>query len=252
MRVNPGGIRVGGEGGGRSAVQIASERRFRNLRSDLTLDVRQMSAALKKLRVLTRQGRQNELDLKQTIAQTANNAGDLEIIWQAPRKNRVKLLLLMDVGGSMTPYSRLCSQLFSAAHQASHFKQFKSYYFHNCPYEVLYENMARRKGESTQEVLQQFDSTWTCIVVGDAAMAPSELMSAGGAIDFYYMNTRPGWYWLQQIKETIPRTVWLNPDPPRYWTTTFTVQKIQTLFEMYPLTLNGLDDAIAFLRKKSV
>lgn len=250
--VNPGGIRVGGEGGGRSAVQIASERRFRNLRSDLTLDVRQMSAALKKLRVLTRQGRQNELDLKQTIQQTANNAGDLEIIWQAPRKNRVKLLLLMDVGGSMTPYSRLCSQLFSAAHQASHFKQFKSYYFHNCPYEVLYENMARRKGESTQEVLQQFDSTWTCIVVGDAAMAPSELMSAGGAIDFYYMNTRPGWYWLQQIKETIPRTAWLNPDPPRYWTTTFTVQKIQTLFEMFPLTLNGLEDAIAFLRKKSV
>lgn len=247
--VNPAGVRVGGEGGGRSAVQIASARRFRDLRNDLTLDVRQMGTALKKLRVLTRRGRQSELDLDGTIERTAQNAGDLEILFRAPRKNRVKLLLLMDVGGSMTPYSRLCSRLFSAAHQASHFKAFKSYYFHNCPYDILYENMGRNQHLSTQHMLDQIDETWTCIIVGDAAMAPTELMSSGGGLDYYTMNERSGLWWLEHIRASIPATVWLNPDPVSYWPTTFSVRKIQSIFEMYPLTINGLDDAVHELRR---
>ena len=250
---NPSGIRVGGKedgSGGRSAVQIARERRFRNLRSDLKLDVRQIGMALRKLRRLTREGHEEELDLDSTIEATAKNAGDLEIIMQPPRANRVKLLLLMDVGGSMTPYTKLCSQLFSAAHQATHFKQFQSYYFHNCPYGTVYTDMARREGKSLREILDQLDGSWRCIIVGDAAMAPGELMYAGGAIDLYYMNPRSGISWLREIKEVIPRTAWLNPDPVRYWGTTYTTVKIREIFEMYPLTLDGLDDAVRLLRRK--
>lgn len=250
---HPSGIRVGGqEGAGRrSAVQIATARRFRNLRSDLKLDVRQIGLALRKLRALTREGRADELDIDETIAATARNAGDLELRWRPPRANQVKLLLLMDVGGSMTPYTRLCSRLFSAAHQATHFKHFKSYYFHNCPYESVYEDMSRRQGVETREVLDMVDATWRCIVVGDAAMAPGELMYAGGSIDLYHMNQRSGWWWLQQLAERVPRTVWLNPDPVRYWEATFTTRKIRELFEMYPLTLDGLEEAVTRLRRKT-
>lgn len=143
---NPAGVRIGESGpgkknGGGGAVAVAQARNFRNLRRDIKLDVRSIGVALRKLKLLTRDGRADELDLDGTIEATGKNAGDLEIVMRAPRKNKVKLLLLMDVGGSMTPYSRLCSRLFTAAHQASHFKQFKSYYFHNCPYGVLYEDM---------------------------------------------------------------------------------------------------------------
>lgn len=247
---NPAGIRVGGQGGSRSAVQIASERRFRNLRSDLKLDVRQIGVALRKLRQLTREGLEDELDIEATVEATSRNAGDLEIVMRPPRANRVKLLLLMDVGGSMTPYAQLCSQLFSAAHQATHFKQFQSYYFHNCPYGELYEDMARRVRKPTQEVLDQLDGSWRCIIVGDAAMAPDELMRVGGAIDFFTMNQRAGISWLRLLKETIPRAVWLNPDPVRYWQSTYTTHKIREVFEMYPLTLDGLDEAIRLLRQK--
>lgn len=246
---HPSGIRVG-QGGQRTAVQVAQDRRFRNLRSDLTLDVRQMGVALRKLRHLTRQQHLQELDIDQTINATADNAGDLELVFRSPRKNNVKLLLLMDVGGSMTPYTRHSSQLFSAAHQATHFKAFESYYFHNCPYDVVYTDMERRQGVSTKALLKEKDSSWTCIIVGDAAMAPGELMYAGGAIDLYHLNERSGLSWLTELREAMPRSVWLNPDPPHYWTTTFTVQKIRALFPMYPFTLGGLDEAINELRKK--
>jgi uncharacterized protein with von Willebrand factor type A (vWA) domain len=249
---NPAGIRVGGPGGGRSAVQVAMDRRFRNLRDDLVLDVRQFSTALKKLRILTRDGRQEELDLEGTIDQTARNAGDIELVFEQPRKNQVKLLLLCDVGGSMNPYTHLTSLLFSAAHKASHFKHFESYYFHNCVYGKLYTDMARRKSKPTEEVLSQVDQTWRCIIVGDAAMAPYELMDSGGAIDFYYMNKDAGITWLRRIKEKIPRTVWLNPDPPKYWGSTYSTITIAKIFDMFPFTLEGLDDAIRELRSTRV
>lgn len=249
---NPAGVRVGGEGKSRSAVQVATARRFKNLRSDLRLDVRQISAALRKLRVLTRRGVANELDLDGTVEATAKNAGDLELHWQAPRKNRVKLLLLMDVGGSMTPYTRLCSELFSAAHQASHFQSFESYYFHNCPYEVVYKDMSRRKGVPFGEVLNNLNAQWKCIIVGDAAMAPGELMYVGGAIDLYQLNVRTGISWLREIKEVMPSSVWLNPDPVRYWNTSFTARKIQEIFSMKALTLEGLDEAVQELRRHAV
>jgi hypothetical protein len=247
---NPAGVRVGGEGGGGRAVQIAQARNFRNLRGDLKLDIRQMGVALRKLKDLSREGRQDELDLEGTIDRTARNAGDLELAWRAPRKNRVKLMLLMDVGGSMTPHARLCSRLFSAAKQASHFKELKSYYFHNCVYEHLYEDMSRRSRVRTQDVLREVGRDWLCVVVGDAAMAPYELMETGGAIDLYEMNLRPGIHWLGRIKEEVPRAVWLNPDPVGYWEVTYTVRRIREIYDMFPLTLDGLDESVRWLRSK--
>jgi uncharacterized protein with von Willebrand factor type A (vWA) domain len=246
---HPSGVRVGGEGGNRSAVQVASERRFRNLRKDLTLDVRDIGMALRRLRQLTREGNEDTLDLQETIDRTAKNAGYLELVFRPPRENNVKLLLLCDVGGSMTPYSRLTSRLFSAAHQASHFKSFKSYYFHNCPYETLYTDMERERGEPTERVLRNLDSTWRCIVVGDAAMAPTELTSAGGSVNYWHYNDKPGIDHLRTLRETIPRTVWLNPDKPQWWGS-WTTKKIKKMFEMYPFTMQGLEAAVDELRRR--
>jgi uncharacterized protein with von Willebrand factor type A (vWA) domain len=247
---HPAGVRVGGSGGNRSAVQVAGERRFRNLRKDLTLDVRDIGMALRRLRRLTREGGPEKLDLAATIDRTARNAGDIELVFRPPRENNVKLLLLCDVGGSMNPYTRLTSRLFSAAHQASHFKSFKSYYFHNCPYETLYTDMARREGEPTRSVFRNLDATWRCIVVGDAAMAPGELTQRGGSVDYWHFNERPGLEYLQELRDIIPRTVWLNPDKPSWWGS-WTTQQIKEIFPMHPFTMQGLEDAVDELRRRA-
>ena len=240
---NPGGVRVGGAGGGRSAVQVASDRRFKNLRHDVVLDVRQIGMALRRLRKLGRHGRPDELDLEGTIDETARNAGDIELVFRPERKNSVKLLLLMDVGGSMTPYAQLCERLFSAAHAATHFKAFKHYFFHNCVYETLFSDMYRRDGEPTSKVLAELDRTWFCIVVGDAAMAPYELMSPGGSVDYFHQNAEAGVVWLNRIHERMPRSLWLNPEPRTYWDLP-TTRMIQQIFSMFPLTLDGLEEGL--------
>ncbi len=240
---HPKGIRVGGEGRNRSAVQVATERRFRNLRKDVTLGVRDIGQALRRLRELTRDGRDEEIDVEATIDRTARNAGDIELVFRPPRQNEVKLLLLMDVGGSMTPHTRLTSKLFSAAHQASHFKAFDSYYFHNCPYGRLYTDIERREGESTDRLLRNLDRTWRCILVGDAAMAPEELMFQGGAIDYGHDNETPGIEYLKRLRETVGEAVWLNPHPPHWWGS-WTTRKIKQLFPMFPLTMEGLEEAV--------
>ena len=245
---NPQGVRVGGQGRNKSAVQVAGERRFQNLRKDITLDVRDISQALRRLRELTRDGKRDELDIDATIDQTARNGGDIELVFQPPRENNVKLLLLMDVGGSMDPYARLTSRLFSAAHQVSHFKAFQTYYFHNCPYERLYDDMARREAEPTERVLGNLDRTWRCIIVGDAAMAPSELMHEGGAINYFHQNDTAGIDYLRKLDDKVLETVWLNPHNPKWWGG-WTQRKIQELFPMFPLTMSGLEDAVATLRK---
>lgn len=244
---HPNGIRVGGEGRNQSAVQVASERRFQNLRKDVTLGVRDIGQALRRLRELTRDGRDEEIDVQATIDQTARNGGDIELVFRPPRENNVKLLLLMDVGGSMTRYTKLTSRLFSAAHQASHFKSFDSYYFHNSPYGTLYTDMERQEGESTRRILNNLDHTWKCILVGDAAMAPEELMYQGGAIDYHHDNETPGFEYLKAIDEAVGDVVWLNPHPPHWWGS-WTTRKIRTLFEMFPLTMEGLEEAVDELR----
>lgn len=240
---HPAGIRIGGEGWGRHAIQIAQERRFRNYRNDLTLDVRQLKLALKGLRQLSRIGPEDELDLEETIEATAKNAGELDFIWRRSRKNAVKVLLLMDVGGSMEPFALLCSQLFSAAHSSTHFKDFRYYYFHNCIYDNLYQDIERQEAVSTDHLLHTLEPDYKLLLVGDARMGPWELMERYGAINYYERNETPGIVWLKRINEHFTHSAWLNPDSPRFWIHS-TVRVIGRLFPMFPLTIDGLGQAV--------
>jgi uncharacterized protein with von Willebrand factor type A (vWA) domain len=240
---NPAGIRIGGPGGGHHAVKIAEERRFLNYSSDLTLDVRQIKVALRGLRRLNRVGPQDELDIEETIDLTAKSAGEIELVWKRRRKNNVKLLLLMDTGGSMDPYIQTCSQLFTAAHSSTHFKDFQYYYFHNCIYNDVYRDMERMEKVSTDYLLQTLEPDYKTVIVGDAYMAPSELLDKNGAIYYYQDNDTPGIEWLKRIAGHFTHSVWLNPDYdlPQQPTTTALIGKI---FPMYDLTLDGLEKAV--------
>ncbi|HVU90272.1 MAG TPA: VWA domain-containing protein [Pirellulales bacterium] len=244
---HPSGVRVGGEGGGRSAVQVAGERRFRNLRSDRILDTRQIGIALRRLKRLNKDEGPEELQLDDTIDHSARNGGEIELVFGPPRRNRVKLLLLMDVGGSMDPYTHLCERLFSAAHAANHFKKFEHRFFHNCVYERVYTDIQIWKGEPTVDLLANLDHTWSVIFVGDAWMAPSELTHLGGALSFDYRNSETGLAWLVRIRERVPNSVWLNPEPRERWNAA-TIRMIRRLYPMYELTIDGLTEAVDVLR----
>lgn len=244
---HPTGIRIGGTGGGRSALAVADARRFRAYRRDLVLDTRQIAAALRKLRTMARKGDEEELDLEETIDATARNCGDLEVKMRPPRKNDLRVILLMDVGGSMDPYARLCSRLFSAAHQGGGFRELKPFYFHNCVYSRVYEDAGFTKPVETTELLRMHDPSWRLIVVGDAYMHPGELMMAtaswwdgrGGPV---------GLTWLARLADRFPRAAWLNPEPPDIWDAP-TIAEIRTVFDMFPLTLEGLDEMVHALRR---
>lgn len=245
--VNPQGIRVGGQGGNRSAVQVATERRYRNLRHDRVLDTRQIGTALRRLRRLAREGNELELNLPLTIDKTCRDGGEIDLVFTPPRNNRVKLMLLMDVGGSMDPHTELCERLFSAAHAASHFKSFEHYFFHNCPYDRLYKDFAQLKSTPTEDVLHKLDPTWTLVFVGDAYMHPFELTQVGGAIYYAEANERTGLWWLRRFREKVPNSVWLNPEIRRIWNAP-SIRKIRSVYPMFELTLDGLDDAVDVLR----
>jgi len=240
---HPAGFRIGSRGGGRSAIQIAEQRQFRNYRKDLTLDIRQIEVALKGLRQLNRTGPEDELDLEKTIDATAKNAGDIDLIWRRSRKNKVKLLLLMDVGGSMNPFAHLCSLLFSAAHRSTHFKDFQYYYFHNCIYDYVYKDIERRDAISTDYLIHTTDQDYKVILIGDAWMAPSELNSVYGAIYYYERNYKPGIVRLKQIADHFSHCAWLNPEAPHYWNEP-TVTMISKIFPMFELTIDGLQQAV--------
>jgi len=240
---HPAGIRIGGESGGRHAIQIAQERRFRNYRSDVTLDVRQIKMALRGLRQLSRIGPEDELDLERTIDATSKNAGEIEMVWTRSRKNAVKLLLLMDVGGSMVPFARLCSRLFSAAHSSTHFKDFQYFYFHNCIYDNLYQDIERQEAVSTDHLLHILEPDYKLVLVGDARMAMPELTQRYGAIYYYERNEVPGLLRLKQLAEHFTHCVWINPTEPYYWNHP-TVMLVEKFFPMFELTLDGLDQAV--------
>jgi uncharacterized protein with von Willebrand factor type A (vWA) domain len=244
---HPEGIRVGGAGGNRTAVQIAESRRFRNLRNDRILDTRQIGVALRRLRKLEKDEGPEELDLDKTIDHAARNAGEIDLIFAPPKKNRIKLLLLIDVGGSMDPHTQLCERLFSAAHRASHFKKFESRFFHNCIYEKVYTDISRWKGEPTKDMIKRVDDTWTVVLVGDAWMSPYELTYSGGALDYYHENPDTGLEWLKRLRRRCPKSVWLNPEPKRIWNAP-TIRLIRQVFPMFPLTVDGLSDAVDVLR----
>ncbi|MEM7051337.1 MAG: VWA domain-containing protein [Acidobacteriota bacterium] len=244
---HPTGVRVGGPGGGRSAVQVAGERRFRNLRGDRILDSRQIGMALRRLRRLGQDEGPEELDVEATVDASARSGGDIDLVFAPPRRNRIQLLLLMDVGGSMDPHTALCERLFTAAHAAQHFKRFEVRFFHNCVYERLYTDMAQGHGERTADRLKQLDERWSVIFVGDAWMAPWELTHVGGAIDYFHHNDDTGLRWLQRIRRRCPDSVWLNPEPQRIWQAP-SIDLIRHVFPMYELSLEGLAEAIDVLR----
>lgn len=244
---NPAGARVGGAGGGRSAVQVAGARRYRNLRGDRVLDTRQIGLALRRLRRLERHGGPEELDLDATIDRSARNGGEIDLVLAPERRNRVKLLLLMDVGGSMDPHVQLCERLFSAAHKANHFRRLEFRFFHNCVYERIFTDISQWRGEPTSRLLKELDPSWSLIFVGDAWMSPYELTRTGGAIDFGHHNDTSGLAWLHRFRQRCPNSVWLNPEPPRVWPAT-SIRLIRHVFPMYPLTLDGLAEAVDVLR----
>lgn len=248
---NLGGVRLGGEFYALSAVKVAGERRYKAYRSDITLGVRQFEAALRRLRHFTTriEGPKSELDLAATIDSTCGNGGHLKLEWTRPRQNTVKLLVLMDVGGSMSPYAKLCSRLFSAVHKMSHFKKLKFYYFHNCIYEYLFHdsNCDPDRSDNTEQILNTLASDHKIIIIGDAVMASSELLMRGGNIFWDLANERPGIAWLEQIAKQFHYSVWLNPIPQERWKTIYghqTLTKIREVFPMYELTLDGIEQAM--------
>ncbi len=246
---HPGGIRIGGDTNNKSAVQIASERRFKNYRNDIMLDIRQMKVALKKLRILKNIGLEDQLDIDETIDKTCKNFGEIELIFKRSRKNNAKLLLLMDTGGSMLPYAELVDRLFSAANSANHFRDFQHFYFHNCVYDNLYIDSYTNETYPTPLLLKNFPSDYKVIMVGDAMMAPSELFMKGGAIDYYYYNEVTGIEWLNRLYNHFSSIVWLNPIKSHYWNHP-TVKAIYKQIPMFELTVKGLEEAVGELVRR--
>ncbi len=243
--MNPNGMRVGG-GGSRSAMAVADQRLFKEYRRDVVLDVRQIDVALRGLRKLGREGAHEELDLDETIDETCKNAGELEVIFRPPRRNRVKVLLLMDVGGSMDPHSELMSRLFTAASRSGRFAKFRSYYFHNCVYNSVYEDAQFRKGVPVADLLSHSDRDEKLVMVGDALMHPAELLDPGGSMYLYSQTRASGIEWLRRLAHHFRSATWLNPEPERFWSGT-TIEVIASVLPMFPLTLDGLAQAVRYL-----
>ena len=245
---NPQGVRVGREEGGqRSAVKAWDRREFRNLDDGLTLGTRNMQLALRRLRRFARAGAARELDIAGTVRATAHNAGWLDLRLVPERHNTVKLLLLLDVGGSMEDHVRLCEKLFSAAR--SEFKHLVHFYFHNCVYDWVWRDARRRRETALPvfELLRTYDQSWRLVLVGDASMSPYEIEKEGGSVERW--NDEPGAVWLSRLFAAYPRAVWLNPVPEAHWEGTVSIGMIRRLIEerMFPLTLEGIDRAMRAL-----
>jgi uncharacterized protein with von Willebrand factor type A (vWA) domain len=246
---HPTGIRVGGKGENRSAMKVWDERRYRDYRTDGTLDLRQWKVALRRLRHLTRDGVATELDLEETIDETCKNAGEIELVFRPPRRNNVRLLLLMDVGGTMDPYFEPMSRLLTALREEHGLRELRAYYFHNCIYDRVYKTATLRRDESvpTGDLFRALDPRWKVLIVGDAAMHPAELLEAFGNIDPREETATPGIQWLTRIFEHFERAVWLNPDAPNSWERTPTTKLVKRIFPMFHLSVDGLSEAVAAL-----
>jgi len=247
---NPEGIRIGQEGGrSRSAIKVWDERTFRNLDDSVELNTRNIKIALRRLRRFAREGVPEELDMPGTIEGTAKNAGWLDLRLVPERRNRVKVLLFLDVGGSMDPHVQICEELFSAA--KSEFRHLEHFYFHNCVYDHVWRDNRRRRNErhSTFDLLHKYGPDWRVVFVGDAAMSPYELVQPGGSVE--YINDEPGMAWLKRLFDTYRHTIWLNPEPERSWNYTRSTQMVLEALgpRMFSLTLDGLQRGIAALRR---
>jgi uncharacterized protein with von Willebrand factor type A (vWA) domain len=246
---NPEGIRVGGEGGNKSAAKVWDERTFKNLDDQVELGTRNIKMALRKLRKFARTGAADELDLADTIRSTANNAGMLDIKMVPERHNSVKVLLFFDVGGSMDPYVKICEEMFSAC--KTEFKHMEYFYFHNFIYEYVWKDNRRRTSETTSifDVMHKYSSDYKVIFVGDASMAPYEISSQYGCVE--YMNEEPGYVWMRRLNDTFNKVIWLNPTPEKFWPHTQSIDMARKLIDhnMFPMTLEGLDRSIKYLSK---
>ncbi|MFM5932334.1 MAG: vWA domain-containing protein [Novosphingobium sp.] len=246
---NPEGVRIGGEGKHGRAIKVWEQRDFKNLDNTKELGTRNIKVALRRLRRFAREGAAEELDLDETIRGTAKQ-GFLDIRMRAERRNAVKVLLFLDVGGSMDPFIKLVEELFSAA--TTEFKNLEFFYFHNCLYEGVWKDNARRRSERTPtwDVLHKYGHDYKVIFVGDAAMSPYEITHPGGSVEHF--NPEAGAVWMQRVTNTYPATVWLNPVPERQWDYSQSTKVMRELLSgnMFPLTLEGLDDAMRELTRK--
>ncbi|HEY0013754.1 MAG TPA: VWA domain-containing protein [Allosphingosinicella sp.] len=248
---NPEGVRIGQESGrNRSAIKVWDKREFRNLDSSRELGTRNIKIALRRLRRFAREGAADELDMEGTIDGTARK-GWLDIKMRPERHNAVKLLLFLDVGGSMDPFVEVCEELFSAAN--SEFKNLEFFYFHNCLYESVWKDNRRRFSERTPtwDVLHKYGHDYKVIFVGDASMSPYEVTHPGGSVEHF--NEEAGAVWLKRVTNIYPSAVWLNPTPEQYWNYTASTAIVRELMgdRMFGLTLDGLDDAMRSLSRKS-
>lgn len=246
---NPEGVRIGGESKHKRAIKVWEKREFKNLDSTKELGTRNIKMALRRLRRFAREGNPDQLDLDATIDGTAKQ-GWLDIHMRPERKNAIKLLLFLDVGGSMDPFIKLCEELFSAA--TSEFKNLEFFYFHNCLYEGVWKDNKRRWQERTKtwDVLHKYGHDYKVVFVGDAAMSPYEITHPGGSVE--HMNEEAGAIWMKRVTDTYPATVWLNPVPEKQWGYSQSTKILKQLVNdrMYPLTLDGLDDAMRELSRK--
>ena len=246
---NPEGIRIGGKGGNRTAVKVWDQRSFRDYDDERELGTRNIKVALRRLRKFARQGAEEELALDATIRATASNAGYLDIKMQPERKNRIKVLMLLDVGGTMDDHIDRTEELFSAA--KSEFKNMEFYYFHNCVYDYLWKSNRRRGAERfpTWDVLRKYPHDTRLIFVGDATMSPYEVLQPGGSVE--YNNEEAGADWLARFVNTFPHFAWLNPEPEGVWQYRQSISVIRQIMNhrMFPLTLDGLERAMRLLAK---
>jgi len=246
---NPEGILIGGQGGNRSAVKVWEARSYRDYDDERELGTRNIKVALRRLRKFARQGAVDELALDDTIRATANNAGYLDIKMQPERKNNIKVLMLLDVGGTMDDHIERTEELFSAA--KTEFKNMEFFYFHNCVYDYLWKNNRRRHAErfSTWDILRKYTPDTKLIFVGDATMSPYEILQAGGSVE--YNNEEAGAEWLQRFTSTFPKFIWLNPEPEGLWQYRQSVSLIRQITNnrMFPLTVEGLERGMQLLSK---
>lgn len=245
---NPEGIRIGQSGSrNRSAVKVWDKREYRNLDDTLELGTRNIKVALRRLRKFAREGAAEQLDLDDTIDKTARNAGLLDIRMVPERHNAVKVLLCLDIGGSMDDHVKVCEELFSAA--SSEFKHLEYFYFHNFVYESMWQDNRRRHSEKTGtlELTHKYGADYKLVLVGDATMSPYEIVYSGGSVEHW--NDEPGAVWLKRLLNTYPKAIWLNPEPQQRWEYTPSIKIIQQLMDdrMYPLTVAGLDEGMKTL-----
>ncbi|WP_382154888.1 VWA domain-containing protein [Hydrogenophaga sp. ANAO-22] len=246
---NPQGIRIGGKGGNKTAVKVWEQRAYRDYDDTQELGTRNIKVALRRLRKFAREGNDLELDLPDTIRSTAANAGYLDIKMIPERHNNVKVLLLMDVGGTMDEHIQRVEELFSAV--KSEFKHLEFYYFHNCVYDFMWKNNRRRYAEKfpTWDIIRKYNKDYKLIFVGDATMSPYEILQPGGSVE--YNNEEAGAEWLQRLTHAFPKFAWINPEPQGVWQYRQSISVIQQLMgqRMYPLTLKGLEDTMRLLSK---